>query len=89
MLVPSVENWDVNRFFDIEMWRSLHLRFDAFALPKSMFTWESFKGLMEALGNAIRELIGSKVGGGDETTEGDVVDQATEAVNTQGFKFIG
>ncbi|MGN0573673.1 MAG: hypothetical protein ACI4IX_07010, partial [Acutalibacteraceae bacterium] len=56
---PTLENWDVTRFFDIEMWRSLSLRFDPFSVPKSSLTIEAFVAFMKM----IPELIGNLING--------------------------
>ena len=57
MLIPTLEGWDWDRFFDCDMWSGLNLRLDPLQAPKSMFTIEAMVGLMQALGNAIKELI--------------------------------
>ena len=56
---PTLENWDVTRFFDIEMWRSLSLRYDPFSVPKSALTIEAFIAFMKM----IPELIGNLIKG--------------------------
>ena len=56
---PTLENWDVTRFFDIEMWRSLSLRYDPFSVPKSALTIEAFIAFMKM----IPELIGNLING--------------------------
>ncbi|MGN0546826.1 MAG: hypothetical protein ACI4I3_05790, partial [Acutalibacteraceae bacterium] len=58
-IVPTLENWDVTRFFDIEMWRSLSLRFDPFWVPKSSLTIDAFIAFMKM----IPELIGNLING--------------------------
>ncbi|MCQ2476178.1 MAG: InlB B-repeat-containing protein, partial [Clostridia bacterium] len=55
--MPSLENFDFARFFDATMWQSIYLRFDAISLPRSMFTWAGFTGLVSAAWNAIVGLI--------------------------------
>ena len=57
MLLPTVEGWDWNNFFSIDMWSNLTLRIDPLVAPASMFTIESMIALFGALGNAIKELI--------------------------------
>ena len=57
ILTMSIENWNWSEFFNIEMWQSLTLRFDPFPIPRSWLTWEGFKGLLEAIGNALGSLL--------------------------------
>lgn len=57
ILTMSIENWNWSEFFNIEMWQGLTLSFNPFPIPKSWFTWEGFKGLLEAIGNALGSLI--------------------------------
>jgi len=57
LYIPTIENWDWDRFFDCDMWSSITLRIDPFDVPKSVFTLESFIGLMGALGNLIKGLL--------------------------------
>ncbi len=57
MLLPTLEGWDWNGFFDINMWSNLTMRIDPLVAPASMFTIESMIALFGALGNAIKELI--------------------------------
>ncbi len=55
--MPSLENFDFARFFDASMWKSIYLRFDAISVPRSLFTWAGFSGLVTAAWNAIVGLI--------------------------------
>ncbi len=57
ILTMSIENWDWNEFFNIEMWQSITIRFDPFPIPRSWLTWEGFKGLIDAIGNALGSLL--------------------------------
>lgn len=57
ILTMSIEGFDWNEFFNIEMWQGLSLRFDPFAIPRSWLTWEGFKGIFEAIGNALGSLL--------------------------------
>lgn len=57
ILTMSIENWNWSEFFNIEMWQSLTIRFDPFPIPRSWLTWEGFKGLLEAIGNALGSLF--------------------------------
>lgn len=50
----TLENWDWNGFFKPEMWQSVSLRFDAFALRKDTFSPEGIKGLIEMIINLIK-----------------------------------
>ena len=57
LLLPTIENWDWNRFFEADMWSNITLRFDPLFAPKSMFTPEGMLGLFQALGNLIKSLL--------------------------------
>lgn len=57
ILTMSIENWNWDEFFNIEMWQSLTVSFNPFPIPKSWFTWEGFKGLLDAIGNALGSLL--------------------------------
>ena len=57
LYIPTIENWDWNRFFDFNMWSGITLRIDPLDVPKSAFTIESFIALMGALGNLIKGLL--------------------------------
>lgn len=57
ILTMSIENWNWDEFFNIEMWQSLTIRFDPFPIPRSWLTWEGFKGILDAIGNALGSLF--------------------------------
>ena len=57
ILTMSIDNWNWDEFFNIEMWQSLTLSFKPFPIPRSWLTWEGFKGLLEAIGNALGSLL--------------------------------
>ncbi len=52
------ENWDWSRFFDIEMWKDLTVKFEAYGINKSFFDPRGFASLMETLINFLIKQIG-------------------------------
>ncbi|MBQ2846912.1 MAG: hypothetical protein IJE74_01465 [Clostridia bacterium] len=52
----KIENWNWDEFFNIDMWSSLTIRYDAFPIPKSVFTIEGMIGIFEMLKNLIGSL---------------------------------